>query len=107
MKTDSDALKQVRAGLCDRIDRIAEALPHQSSTRLCENIDIVRRIAVDHGFSPVAQLARGLERTMAAGERGAMVLSYLDMMRDAVGCDMDDGQASEAYLAAVSVRLAG
>lgn len=107
MGRGNDALMQVRAGLCDRIDGIASTLASQSHARLCENVHIVRRIAIDHGFLPLAQLARGLESAMAAGERSVMILSYLDMMRDAAGCERLDAQASEAYLAAVSVRLAG
>lgn len=107
MGLGNEALLMVRAGLCDRIDGIAAGLNHLSSVRLYDHVDAVRRVALDHGFLPLAQLSRGLEAALAAGERGVMVLGYLDLMRDAAACERLDAQASEAYLAAISVRLAG
>lgn len=104
---NEDALIGIRAGLCERIDAIAGALSQLSIHRLCEQVDAVRVIAQEYGFVPLAQLARALETTMALGDRGAMVLGYLDLMRDAAGCQRLDPAASEAYLAAASVRLAG
>jgi len=102
-----EAMMQVRGGLCDRIDRIAQELPHLSLGQLCNGVDDIRRTAIDYGLDPLAQLARGLESALAESGRGTMVLPWLDTMRDAVGCERLDADASSAYLAAINVRMAG
>lgn len=107
MNSESDAMRHVRATLCGHIDGIAAAVGRQSAARLCENVDLVRSLAQAHGLIPVAQLARTLETMIAHGDRGAMVRGTIDLMRDAAGCDRIDASASEAFAAAMSVRLAG
>lgn len=102
-----EVMTKARGGLCDRIDRIAHELPHLSLTQLCAGVDDIRRMALDYGFDPLAQLARGLEAAIAESGRGAMVLPWLDTMRDAAGCERCDPDASSIYLAAVNVRLNG
>lgn len=104
-----DALLQVRSGLCDRIDRIAAELPHLGLDQLCMHVDEIRRIALDYGIDPVAQVARGLEAALADAGRGAMVLPWLDTLREAAGCArLDPGaDAGSAWLAAINVRMAG
>ncbi|RJF94074.1 hypothetical protein [Sphingomonas cavernae] len=102
-----DALLRVRSGLCDRIDRIATELPHLSLDQLCANIDDIRRTALDYGLDPVVQVARGLESALADSGRGAMVLPWLDTLRDAAGCECLDADAGSAYLAAINVRMTG
>lgn len=102
-----DTMLGIRAGLCDRIDRIAEELPHLDLDQLCTGIDDIRRIALDYGMAPVAQIARGLECALAEAGRGAMILPWLDTMRDACGCERCDDEASAAYLAAINIRMAG
>ncbi len=102
-----EAMMQVRGGLCDRIDRIAHELPHLTLDQLCNGVDDIRRTALDHGLDPLAQLARGLETALADAGRGAMVLPWLDTMRDAVDCERLDAEAGAIYLAAINVRMAG
>jgi hypothetical protein len=107
MPSETEAMRHVRATLCSRIDGVAAELSHQNVARLCTNVDLIRSTAQAHGMIPLAQLARTLESALAGGERGAMVLGYLDMMRDAAGCERIDLAASESFAAAMSVRLAG
>lgn len=102
-----DALLHVRSGLCERIDRIATELPHLSLDQLCANIDDIRRTALDYGLDPVVQIARGLETALADSGRGAMILPWLDTLRDAAGCERLDADAGSAYLAAINVRMTG
>lgn len=106
MGLDNQALLQVKAGLCERIDAIAAGLD-RSHTILCDQIDQVRRIAQEHGLAPVAQLARAAETALARGECRSVVRSYVEAMREAVGCDRLDSAAGEAFLAAISVRFSG
>jgi hypothetical protein len=107
MGAASDALLTVRAKLCDRIDQIAHELPHLSLQKLAFAIDDVRRIARDHGLTPVVELARGLESALSTSHDQIMVLPYLDSMRDAVGCDRLDEATTQTYLAFVNQRQYG
>ena len=102
-----EALVAVKARLCDRIDMMARELPHLSRHHLAHEVDDVRRIARDHGLTPVAELARGLESALCASQDHVMILPYLDSMRDAVGCDRVDDAATEAYMTQVNHRLYG
>lgn len=105
MAIANDTLLLIRSRLCDRIDGIAADLPGLSLDQLCANIDEIRRTARDYGLDPLVQLARGLETALADSGRSAMVLPWLDTMRDAVGCERLDPEASAAYLAAINVRM--
>ncbi len=100
-----DAMMQVRGGLCDSIDRIARELPHLNLGQLCSGVDDIRRTALAYGLQPLAQLARGLEAALADDGAAAMVLPWLDTMRDAAGCERLDDEAGAIYLAAINVRM--
>jgi hypothetical protein len=101
------ALLQAKAQLCDRIDVLAEQLPHMSITQLAHQVDEIRRIAREYGLLPVEELARGLESALSASDCSIMVLPFLETMRDAVGCERADAAAAQSYLAAVNQRLYG
>jgi hypothetical protein len=102
-----DALMQIKAQLCDRIDALAEQLPHMSLTQLANQVDDVRRIAREYQLLPLEQLARGLGSALSTSEGSIMVLPFLETMRDAVGCERVDAAAAQSYLAAVNQRLYG
>jgi hypothetical protein len=102
-----DALMQIKAQLCDRIDELAEQLPHMNGHQLAHQVDEVRRIARAYGLLPVEELARGLESALSTSECSIMVLPFLETMRDAVGCERVDAAAAQSYLAAVNQRLYG
>ena len=102
-----DTLLQIRATLCDSIDRLARDLPHLSIDQLCDGIDDIRRTALAHGMAPLAHIARGLESALADAGRGTMILPWFDTMRDACGCERCDDEASAAYLAAINIRMTG
>ena len=100
-----EAMLQIRSGLCDRIDRLAREVPHLSIDQLCTGIDDIRRAALQYGIDPVVQLASGLESALADDGGSALVLPWLDTMRDAAGCDRLDPEASAAWLAAINMRM--
>src|SRR3546814_2342719 len=79
-----DAMIMVRSGLLDRIDAIAAQSGSLKLAQLCEQVDAIRHIARVHDLRPVEQFASTLESALALDGHGAMVLSYLDLMRDAV-----------------------
>ncbi len=102
-----DALMQVRAQLCDRIDTLAEQLPHMNGHQFAYQVDEVRRIAREYGLLPVEELARGLESALSGSGCSMMVLPFLETMRDAIACERVDAAAAQSYLAAVNQRLYG
>lgn len=102
-----EALMQVQAQLCERIDRLASDLPHLTISRLAHEIDALRQIADCHGLIPVVEIAHRLESELANSRGGLMVASFLETMRDAVGCERLDAAATQAYLAAINQRLYG
>lgn len=103
MKTD--AMMLVRSDLLDRIDAIASQGGHLKLAALCEQVDAIRHIARVYHLDPVEQMASTLESALALDGHGAMILSYLDLMRDAVGCEAVGPHVSTAYLAAMSLRM--
>lgn len=107
MDMNQDALLTIKAQLFDRIDQIAAQVGQIASGRLAMEIDEIRRQARDYGLPAVADLAHGLESALARSEGSITVLPYLDLMRDALGCDPMDVQASQTYLAMVNQRLGG
>lgn len=102
-----DALMQAQAQLCERIDQLVIELPHLSLSRLAHEIDELRRIAGNHGLAPVVEIAHRLESELATSRGGLMVASFLETMRDAVGCERLDASATQTYLAAINQRLYG
>ena len=100
-----EAMTQIRTGLKARIDAIAAQRGTITLPRICEQIDIIRHDAHAYGLEPVAHLASMLETALAQHGMGPVVLSYLDIMRDA--CESEDcgPEASTAYLAALSLRM--
>ena len=107
MGAASDVLLSVRAKLCDRIDQIARELPYLSLHKLAFAVDDVRRIARDHGLTPLVELASGLESALSSSHDQIMVLPYLDSMRDAAGCEQLDEAATQSYLGLINQRQYG
>jgi len=100
-----DALGTVRSGLKSRIDAIAAEHGHISLPQICEQLDRIRHDARAHGLGPVERIASTLETALATDSLGPVLLSYLDLMRDAVECEDSSPEASTTYLAALSMRI--
>ncbi len=102
-----DGMMQIQARLLDRLDQITCELPRMSVARLASEVDEVRRLATAHGLVPLAELAHSLENTLAITPAAVLVHPFLDMMRDAVGCEKYDLSTTQTYLAAANQRLYG
>ncbi len=100
-----DAMLMIRTDILNRIDGIAAQRGHLSLARICEEIDQIRHIARSHGLEPVERIASMLESAIALDGHGPVILSYLDMMRDAAGCEDVGPEVSAAYLAVLSLRM--
>ena len=101
----TDAMKMVRSGLRARIDALAAQGGTIALPNICEQIDRIRYDACAYGLEPVARIASTLETALARNGLGPVILSYLDVMRDAVECEDNSPEASTAFLASLSLRL--
>lgn len=100
-----DAMIVIRSDLIRRIDGIAASASRMTLATLCEQIDAIRRIARQHGLDAVEGMASLIETATAYHGHGPVILSYLDLMRDAAASDVQDCAARTAYTAAAAVRL--
>lgn len=100
-----DAMLMARSALMNRIDAIAARQDKLSLNSFCAEIDGIRHDAHTYGLTPVEQMASMLESAIAFNGLGPVILSYLDMMRDAVACEDTSPEASTAFLAAMSLRM--
>lgn len=74
---------------------------------LAAEIDMIRRIAVQHGMLPVASVAQVLESALARGDQGPLITGWIAVLREAIASTRQDRVARDAYVAACSVRLTG
>lgn len=100
-----DAMLIVRSDLIRRIDEIVERLDRLSLPAMCDRIDSIRHDARIHGMRPLERLASTLESALAVGRLGPLIFTYLDLMRDAVGCEEADEDVTSTFMAALSMRM--
>jgi hypothetical protein len=109
MYDERDAMKLVKAELCERLARMQNFSKRTSQNTFAESIGAFRTMAAAYGLEPVVRLVDALERGLADGGmrsgRTYPVALYLDRLQDAIGCDRIDDHTSEAMIASVSVRL--
>ncbi len=98
-------LMTIREDMLRRIDAIANISGRIKLSALLEQVDAIRRIARQHGLEAVEGLASMIETATAYHGHGPIILSYLDLMRDAIGCEDQDEDVRAAYTAALSLRL--
>lgn len=99
-----DGIGNIRAELSRRIGAIEW---RGGPARIAGEVDAIRAIANRNGMLPAVTVARLLESALARGEHGPLVHGWLGMLKDAVGCDRQDAQASDAFAAACTVRFTG
>ena len=75
------------ADLMRRVDGIASERGHVSVVRLHDEVDQIRHIARAFHLDEVEGLAGTLESALSLHGLGPVVLSYLDLMRDAIATE--------------------
>jgi hypothetical protein len=107
MHEERDAMMLVQAELCEKLAALQRFGCQTRPSELADNVIALRTLAATYGFTPAARVAEALERAMAMSPRAGSCPTalYLDRIQDAIGCGRSDEQASEAYLASISVRL--
>jgi len=109
MSVERDAMKVVRAELCERLAAMQACADRASLRDLAESIGTFRTLAAAYGMTPVVRLTEALEQAMAEDARHRAgrcpTTLFLERLQDAIGCDCVDEQASQAMIASVSIRL--
>ena len=107
MHSEHEAMKVVRAELCDRLEAIRHMSVRGPGRDFTESVIGIRRLAAAYGLTPVVRLSEAFERAMAHPRSEPCERSlYLDRLYDAIGCHRVDDQVSEAMIASISVRFA-
>ncbi len=107
MSAASATLYPVQTELAARVASIGSRAPTVSTAALAIEVDAIRAAALAHGLYPAVAVTQAIEAALARGERGPLVLGWLNILRDAVSSDRHDDTACATYLAACSVRLSG
>ncbi|MFZ2995610.1 hypothetical protein [Sphingobium sp.] len=90
-----DPMLVILADLMRRVDGVAGQRGHMSVPRLHDEVDQIRHVARAFRLDVVEGLASTLESALSLHGMGPVVLSYLDLMRDAIAADMpEDGPPS-------------
>jgi len=93
--------------LAARVARLDLMARHCRARDLAAEVDSIRIAADASGRMPVSAVARALERALARGETGPIVIGWIAMLAEAAGCGRDDQASGQVFLAAGAVRLAG
>ncbi|CAM8666323.1 MULTISPECIES: hypothetical protein [Sphingobium] len=83
-----DPMLAILADLMRRVDGLANQRGHLSAPRLHDELDQIRHIARAFRLDTVEGLAGTLESALSLHGLGPIMLSYLDLMRDAIAQDM-------------------
>lgn len=100
-----DAMMIVRMNILNRIDGIAAQRGHITLARVCEEVDGIRHLARTYGLEAVERLASTLGTALALDGHGPVVLSYLDLRRDAADCQDAGPDVVTTIQAAAALRL--
>lgn len=79
-----EPMRVILADLMQRVDGVATERGHVSAPRMHDQIDQIRHIARAFGIETVEGLAGTLESALSLHGLGPVVLSYLDLLRDAI-----------------------
>ncbi|AEG50027.1 hypothetical protein Sphch_2366 [Sphingobium chlorophenolicum L-1] len=85
-----DPMPVILADLLCRVDGLAGERGHVSVARLRDEIDQIRHIARAFRLDTVECLASTLQSALSLQGAGPVVMSYLDLMRDAIAAEMPE-----------------
>jgi hypothetical protein len=105
MRDEADGMLVVRAELSDRLDRLQRAMARAQVRDFSQRIGAIRTMAAAYGMIPVVCLCDAFDRAVRAQPRGCPAGLYFERLRDAIGCQAQSEDASEALLASISIRL--
>ncbi|WP_176592201.1 hypothetical protein [Sphingobium sp. EM0848] len=100
-----DPMLAILADLLRRVDGLAGERGHVSVPRLRDEIDQIRHVARAFHIDSVEGLAGTLQSALSVQGAGPVVMSYLDLMRDAITSELPDAQVIPMPVAAAVTHL--
>ena len=101
-----DPMLVILADLLRRVDGLAGQWGHVTVARLRDEVDQIRHVARAFHIDSVEGLAGTLQSALSLQGMGPVVLSYLDLMRDAIATEMPEAQIMALPVAIHSVASA-
>ncbi|EZP73772.1 hypothetical protein BV96_01216 [Sphingomonas paucimobilis] len=102
-----DPMLAILADLLARVDGLAGQRGHWSDLRLREELDQIRHLSRAYHIDSVEGLACTLQSALSLQGMGPVVLSYLDLMRDAIAAERPGGDVVPLPVAARPAASAG
>ncbi|MBC2779039.1 hypothetical protein [Parasphingopyxis marina] len=108
MQLRNDAVLPVCADLYTRIEQLERDWRAMTLPALHEAVESIRTAAMTHRLLALEGIAHAFERSIARNRQGTAFGLYFDQLKLATGCaEIDEADARDAMLAAISVRMAG
>lgn len=102
-----DPMLAILVDLLGRVDGLAGERGHVPVARLRDEIDRIRHIARAFHLDTVECLASTLQSALSLQGAGTVVMSYLDLMRDAIAAEMPEGDVIPMPAVAKPVSATG
>lgn len=109
MNLDHDQFLLARAQLSEIYDELNITSFHSNPMQFLMRLDTIRSTAIAHDFVAVAEIASAFEanlhNAMRRGEAQSEVESFLEILKDAIGCSSHSPEMVESLLASVAIRF--
>ena len=102
-----DPMLAILADMLRRVDGLAGQRGQVSLLRWSDEVDQIRHVARAYHLDSVEGLADTLQSALSLQGTGPVILSYLDLMRDAIAAEMSDAQVIPILMAAKPAAIAG
>ncbi|WP_340267482.1 hypothetical protein [Sphingobium mellinum] len=102
-----DPMLAILADLLDRVEGLAGERSHLTLARLRDEVDQIRHVARAYHIDSVESLAGTLQSALSLQGMGPVILSYLDLMRDAIAAELPDGQIIPMPIVVKPAAIAG
>lgn len=96
-----DPMLAIFSDLLRRVDGLAGQRGHLTVARLRDEVDQIRHVARAFHIDKVEGLAGTLQSALSLQGTGPVVLSYLDLMRDAIAERMADAEVIAMPVASI------
>jgi hypothetical protein len=111
MDMDHDRQMLIRAELSDLLDALSLTSFDTNPLQFLVRLESIRKTAIAHHFTAVAEIASVFEATMSrvieGGGADSVISSFSGILGDAIGCTQLSPAVTQSLLASVAIRLPG
>jgi hypothetical protein len=109
MDFDNDRLLLARATLSDLLESLRLTHFGSNPVLFLTRLEAIRETAKIQRFDAVAEIAGSFEsamqRVICRGGADSVIESYIEILREAIGCNILDAVIAESLLASIAIRL--